>query len=225
MIGVVVPAHNEEDTLDGCLRALQRAASHPALLGEAVAIVVVLDACDDGSAAIARRHAVQVTSVSARCVGAARHAGACALLAQGARWLAFTDADSLVSESWLVDHLALEADAVCGVVSVADWESHAPQVQARYAAHYHDADGHRHIHGANLGVSAAAYVQAGGFPALALSEDVALVQALVAQGARIAWSARPRVVTSARVRVRARGGFGDFLLSLADPVPVADAPG
>lgn len=225
MIGVVVPAHNEEDYLDGCLAAMRRAAHHPALLGEPVVIVVVLDTCADGSAAIARRHGVSVLNVSARCVGTARHAGACALLAQGARWLAFTDADSLVSDSWLVDHLALEADAVCGVVSVADWSPHSPQVQARYASHYHDADGHRHIHGANLGVSAAAYVQAGGFPALALSEDVALVQVLVAQGARIAWSARPRVVTSARIQARARGGFGDFLIALADSASAVDAPG
>jgi thymidine phosphorylase len=70
------------------------------------------------------------------------------------------------------------------------------------------------VHGANLGVSAEAYLRAGGFQALACSEDVALVEALKASGARIAWSAAPRVTTSARTNARARGGFGDTLLAV-----------
>jgi hypothetical protein len=37
------------------------------------------------------------------------------------------------------------------------------------------------------------------------------VKALEANGARFAWSARPRVFTSARTDARARGGFGDTL--------------
>ncbi|HUD32119.1 MAG TPA: glycosyltransferase family 2 protein, partial [Variovorax sp.] len=70
------------------------------------------------------------------------------------------------------------------------------------------------IHGANLGVSAEAYERVGGFRPLACSEDVALVEALQASGARIAWSAAPRVTTSARADARARGGFGDTLLAV-----------
>jgi hypothetical protein len=71
------------------------------------------------------------------------------------------------------------------------------------------------VHGANLGVSAQAYLRAGGFAPLACSEDVALVEQLQATGARIAWSAAPRVVTSARRASRARGGFGDTLCAWA----------
>jgi hypothetical protein len=78
-----------------------------------------------------------------------------------------------------------------------------------------DADGHRHIHGANLGVSARAYRRAGGFPPLACSEDVALIDLLIAAGVRVTWSAAPRVVTSARIDSRVRGGFGDTLAALA----------
>jgi hypothetical protein len=33
-------------------------------------------------------------------------------------------------------------------------------------------------------------------------------------GARIAWSAGPRVTTSARTDARARGGFGDTILAM-----------
>ena len=82
----------------------------------------------------------------------------------------------------------------------------------RLTFHYTDADGHRHIHSANLGVSADAYARAGGFEQLACSEDVALVDALQRSGARFAWSAAPRVATSARRDAKARGGFGDTLL-------------
>ena len=42
-------------------------------------------------------------------------------------------------------------------------------------------------------------------------EDVAFVAALQARGHRVAWSARPRVITSARLENRVDGGFGGFL--------------
>lgn len=47
---------------------------------------------------------------------------------------------------------------------------------------------------------------------MACSEDVALVRSLEAVGAKIAWSARPRVTTSARRLARASGGFADALI-------------
>ncbi|MGV7206447.1 glycosyltransferase [Oxalobacteraceae bacterium A2-2] len=226
MIGVIVPAHDEQALLPDCLHALRVAGGHPALDGEQVCIMVVLDACTDGSAAIARRHArastgaavrVRHLALEARNVGAARAAGAQALLERGARWLACTDADSRVAPDWLAAQLALQADAVCGTVQVHDWSAHrehAPLLARHYARHYRDVDGHRHIHGANLGVSAEAYRMAGGFPPLRSHEDVALVEALERGGARIAWSAAPRVATSARRDARAREGFGDTMLRI-----------
>lgn len=219
MIGVAVPAHDEEALLGGCIAALQRAARHPGLQGEAVQLVVVLDSCSDGSAAVVAAAAgVQAIEVAHRNVGRARAAGAQALLAAQARWLAFTDADSEVADDWLVAQLAHHqagADAVCGCVTVADWSMHSPQVRGRYEALYRAVDGHRHIHGANLGVQAQAYRRTGGFRPLACAEDVALVHDLEAAGARIAWSITPRVRTSARRQARARGGFADHLLGLA----------
>lgn len=218
MIGVVVPAHNEERCLPACLAAIRQASLHPGLAGEPVRVLVVLDACTDATAAVARAQGVDVLEVNARNVGLARATGACELIAAGARWLAFTDADTVVSAGWLHAQLALQSDAVCGSVSVEDWSGHAEEVRSMYLSRYADRDGHRHIHGANFGVSTEAYLRAGGFAPLLVSEDVALVQALEAVGARIAWSAAPRVSTSARKDARARGGFGDYLLSLAASV-------
>lgn len=178
-------------------------------------MVVALDSCSDRTGQIARRMGAHCVDVQARNVGIARAAGAQAALAAGARWLAFTDADSEVAPDWIAQQLAQNSDAVCGTVQVRDWLCHGPRVQAHFEAIYQDQDGHRHIHGANMGVSAIAYQGAGGFAPLSCSEDVALVHALQQQGARIAWSAAPRVTTSARRHYRAAGGFGATLEQIA----------
>jgi len=211
MIGAMVPAHNEEDLLGSCLDSLVQAANHPELLGEAVCIVVVLDACGDRSAEIAGRRPVQVISIDDCNVGMARAVGAEALLMAGARWLAFTDADSEVAPDWLVAQLALNADVVCGTVSVAGWRLLPRIVQTMFDAYYVSAEGHRHTHGANLGMSADSYRRVGGFAPLCAHEDVHLVRALEAAGTDIAWSTAPGVVTSARLDSRAPEGFGQQL--------------
>ena len=228
MIGIVVPAHNESEALAGCLAALLLAAQARALDGEQVAIVVVLDDCTDESSAIATASGVQILSGKLRNVGLARALGAHLLVAQGARWLAFTDADSVVAPDWLVTQLSLKADVVCGCVEVSDWSEHPDGVRERYLSRYVDADGHRHVHGANLGVATAAYQAVGGFSPLVTGEDVALVDALLASGVEVAWSAAPRVRTSARRRARAPGGFSDYLRLLGEttlgcglPAPLA----
>lgn len=219
VIGIAIPAHNEEAHLAACIEAACRAAVHPGLRGEAVEIAVVLDACSDRSLAIARSWPVTAIEADFRNVGLSRSTGAQHLVERGARWLAFTDADTLVSPAWLVEQLALQADAVCGSVGVDDWSLHPHHVRSRYEARYFDVDDHRHVHGANLGVSTEAYLAAGGFPPLRCSEDVALVEALTRNGCRIAWSCKPRVTTSARREGRARGGFADYLCGLGLALP------
>ncbi len=186
-------------------------------------LVVVADDCSDATAAIAGDCGAAVLSVQARNVGTARALGAQLALDAGARWLAFTDADSVVGADWLAVQLELDSDAVCGTVAVRDWGSYGAQLQQHHARTYTDADGHQHIHGANLGVSADAYRRAGGFQPLGTSEDVALVAALHNAGARIAWSARPRVETSARRAFRAPLGFGATLLRLHEEFQQARA--
>jgi len=215
MIGVLIPVHNEQALLPDCLDAALIAARHPGLQGEAVQILLVLDSCSDDSAAIVQSYPVQHFEVQARNVGHVRGLGARHLLNQGARWISCTDADSRVAPDWLVAQLALNADAVCGTVTVDAWsEGFDPAAQIRYLQGYQAQDGHRHIHGANLGVSAGAYIRAGGFEPLACHEDVQLVRNLERCGASIAWSNTPQVITSARLESRAQGGFGDYLKSL-----------
>lgn len=211
MIAVIVPAHNEEEHIEACLRSLDRASRFVGLNGEAVSVVVALDACCDRTGEIATRLGARTVTLDARNVGAARALGAEAALEAGARWLAFTDADSVVDERWLFAQTILCSDAVCGTIAVEDWDNYGEFMKAHFAATYTDADGHRHIHGANLGVSADAYRRVGGFMPLVSSEDVALVHALLHHGISIAWSAAPRVFTSARRLFRAPAGFGATL--------------
>ncbi|MDM0109364.1 glycosyltransferase [Variovorax sp. J22R24] len=236
MIGVVVPAHNEQEVIVDCVRAVLHAAGSRRLDGEPVELVVVADSCTDDTSALARQAGAATLAVNARNVGAARAAGADALLAKGARWLAFTDADTLVSPDWIAEQLDLKADVVCGTVGVDDWTphgEHAELLRWHFSQTYFDVESHRHVHGANLGVSADAYLRAGGFRPLACSEDVELVKALEATGARIAWTSRPRVTTSARRVARASGGFADALIhavawrlaaASADATPLGAAP-
>ncbi|OZI18718.1 glycosyl transferase [Bordetella genomosp. 9] len=214
MIGVCVPAHNEEATVSACLASIHAAALHPELRKEPVIVALVLDSCADRTAEYAASWRVAQLRVDCRNVGRARAIGAEFLIAAGARWLAFTDADTTVSPSWLVDQLALDAAAVCGTVGVADWSAHGAQALAarwHFQSNYRDRDGHRHIHGANLGIDSAAYLRAGGFRSLSCHEDRDLVERLERAGEAIAWSARPRVWTSARPYSRVDEGFAAAL--------------
>jgi glycosyltransferase involved in cell wall biosynthesis len=221
LIAVVVPAYNEEEHIDRCLSALTVAARCPRLHGEEVRIWVVADSCSDATVLRSALFDATVIQVHARNVGRARAAGAREALDAGARWLAFTDADSAVAPDWISQQLGLASDVVCGTVTVDDWTGHDDAVRDHHLAAYCQRDGHRHVHGANLGVDAESYRLVGGFKALTSHEDVALVDALRVAGRRIAWSAAPKVRTSARRNFRAPEGFGATLLqaSLALRVP------
>jgi glycosyltransferase involved in cell wall biosynthesis len=227
-VGVIVPAHNEAAVLSDCLRAIDEALG--ALDGKVQSLaVVVLDACSDGSERIAKRWAREtsrrVLKVDFRNVGRARAAGmAHALDAFAAHersriWLTTTDADSIVPPTWLDEQTRLAsqgAHAVAGSIRVDDWSDYPPHVGARFAEFYEPAgsdDTHRHVHGANLGIRADAYVNAGGFAPLATGEDHALWGALH-PAARVS-SRRIVVTTSARKRGRAPRGFSAFLAAFS----------
>jgi glycosyltransferase involved in cell wall biosynthesis len=219
-VGIVVPARDEELLLPGCLDALEAAAARVAV---PVLIVVVLDGCVDGSRAVAAaRPSVVVLEIDARNVGVARRVGTAAVLDWAAAtpsdevWIATTDADTVVPSNWLTGQLALAADgweAVVGTVTVEDWSDHPIATGPRWASGYHAVEHHPHVHGANLGFCAAAYLESGGWPPLAVHEDVALVAALSHR--RLVRTATLPVVTSARRDARAVGGFGDTLSDLA----------
>lgn len=231
-VGVVIPAHDEEDLLPGCLSAVRRAGR--LLAGIPLHTVVVADACTDRTADVARAARATAVEITARNVGAARAAGAREVLRRtghlppGAVWLATTDADTLVPPRWLdqqVRYAAAGWDAVVGTVGVRDWSGYPPGTKAlfeqgyRRATHgrggHRAADGHPHVHGANLAFTAEAYLSAGGFEPRPAGEDHALVRSLAAARRRILRTPDLEVVTSARRHARAPHGFSDFLRALA----------
>ncbi|MEW2168139.1 glycosyltransferase [Streptomyces sp. NPDC007084] len=231
-IAVVIPAHNEARRVRACLRSVRAAVAGVAPV--TVVTVVAADACTDATATLAAAEGAQVVTTWSRNVGAARAAGVDHALTLPALagpdvWLAMTDADSTVPATWLADQIALAGqgyDAVLGTIRLAPTTAGAPHV-ARHDADYfrtrrprpHPSDWeHPHVHGANLGVSAAAYLRVGGFAPLPTGEDHDLVLRLTAAGHRIARTDRHPVHTAARLRGRAPGGLADLLAALRDPV-------
>jgi hypothetical protein len=218
MIDVVIPAHNEAAHIEMCLESVLRAAAHPELTGDVVRTFVVVDGCTDSTAALAHACGAETICVTARNVGVARAVGARVALAGGARWLAFTDADCAVADDWLACQLRCNTELVCGVIQIDDSTGRHEAVREDFLSTYTDADSHCHIHGANLGLTAAAYVRVGGLRPLEWNEDAALIRALIDSGVEITWSAATRVVTSARVDARADKGFGATLHAVSERI-------
>ena len=225
-IGVVVPAHNEQELLPGCLAGLAAAAAASPVQVE---VLVVLDSCTDASTTAAGN--VPTMTISERNVGAARRAGFGRLLRSrpagvldSQTWLATTDADTIVPSNWLTGmlmHAAAGWDAVAGTVRVGDWDGHTARTRAAWQAGYDSRDGHRHVHGANLGFRGDAYRVAGGVPPVALSEDAHLIAALESSGCRVLRTGDLPVVTSGRRNGRVEGGFATFLLRTGASVLVS----
>jgi cellulose synthase/poly-beta-1,6-N-acetylglucosamine synthase-like glycosyltransferase len=222
-VAIVIPARNEEELVAGSINGVLAAVRRASL--SRCWVVVVADSCTDATAAIAARllhgHGEVVTCRLAA-VGPARRLGTDAALARFAAhpaekiWLANTDADTEVPDHWLQQQL-LWAYAgfhgVAGTVTIknmrVDDRDVSEEMMSDYIVH---ADGtHPHIHGANLGVRADAYRDAGGWSGLALSEEHCLWRRLRSRQWRLASSAAFPVDTSARLVGRAPGGFAATL--------------
>jgi glycosyltransferase involved in cell wall biosynthesis len=221
-VAVAVPAHDEETLLPACLRALRRAASQLTVQAH---ILVVADDCTDRTAATAIAGGARVIRTGARNVGAARAAGMAELIRltaaypPGAVWLATTDADTIVPPHWLCRQLRYASqgwDVVLGMVSVTDWDGYPPHVPAAFAARYQASGPHPHVHGANLGIRASAYLRAGGFRPLRTGEDHALLAAINQADRPVLRVGDITVQTSARRLARAPGGFSHYLQTIAD---------
>ena len=163
-VGVVIPAHDEQDLLPSCLAAVRLAARQVSV---PVHVVVVADACTDRTAELARAQGAIVVEACARSVGAARRAGVRQVLRSARHldpatlWIATTDADTLVPPCWLSRQLRYASQGwkgVVGTVTVEDWSGHPPRVRRRYTRHYRARQEHHpHVHGANLGFAADAF--------------------------------------------------------------------
>ena len=227
-VSVLIPARNEEELLPRCLRSVKSSIS---LLPGAVTcdLVVVVDSSTDRTRELAeqmlRNHENRwqgvVVSTEAGLVGRARALAADVALArlrgpQNRCWLANTDADCVVPAGWLREQLALAAnhiEAVAGTVDVDTFAEHDTVVEERFRSTYLiRSDGsHPHVHGANLGVRADAYVRAGGWSSLATAEDHDLWNRLAGLGANCSSTSLIPVFTSGRRVGRAPHGFAQAL--------------
>lgn len=227
---VVVPIRDEEETLVACLDAVHLSVSALRAGGGAgaeaeVEVIAVLDRCTDGSADIARASGARTLTTRAGSAGAARAAGCAVALGRmapaerAAAWLVTTDADSVVPVSWLGDHLAAAGSGA--VLAVGTVEPRRDELDAvafdRWSAEHDLAGEHEHVFGANLGVRADVYIVAGGFAAVPVGEDRALVESVQALGHRPRMLHGAPVLTSARRVGRARGGFASRMAELSAP--------
>lgn len=219
-VAVVVPVRDEEELLGRCLASVLTARRVLRTVRACtVDVVVVLDDCRDASAdVVARFGTVRVLERSTGDVGAARRAGVRSALAvapvpPARTWLACTDADSQVGADWLVEHVRLAdagADVVVGTVHPDPADLTPAQWRAWRSTHVPGRP-NGHVHGANLGVRASAYVRAGGFTPAREHEDVDLVARLRAGGARVVASDAVDVRTSGRPVGRTPGGYAGHL--------------
>jgi hypothetical protein len=134
-------------------------------------------------------------------------------------WLANTDADCCVPESWLVDQLAIasqDVDVIAGTVDVDSFSDHGAGVDEQFRKTYliHPDGSHPHVHGANLGVRADAYLRAGGWQSLATAEDHDLWNRLLEIGSSRRSIGHMTVLTSGRRIGRAPRGFAGALIAL-----------
>lgn len=242
-VGVVVPACDEQERIEACLRSVRRSLRR--LPTEtAVAVAVVLDRCSDRTpervattiADWPEAEAVLAQDTlprpgrakvgSGADVGALRALGLRRALARLAphppdrTWLLSTDADTTVPADWAYAHVRLAEAGAHGVAGLAELDdgSHLPtEVLERYRAivarGLHGRH-HEHVYGANLGFRADAYLAVGGFPLEGPGEDHGLWWRLATAGYRLEHPTTLPVWTSARVRGRADGGLADLLHSL-----------
>jgi glycosyltransferase involved in cell wall biosynthesis len=224
-IGVLVPARNEEALLPRCIASLLAART---MLPANVTcdVVVVVDLSTDRTREIAEAMLNgngTVVSIEAGSVGKARAVAAEIALQrysglQRYCWLANTDADCEVPKSWLIDQLAIARqgiEAVAGVVDVDSFVEHDAGLKERFRLSYiiHPDGTHPHVHGANMGVRADAYLRVGGWMNLATAEDHDLWNRLHKSGHLRLSAARLQVTTSGRKQGRAPHGFAETLAS------------
>ncbi len=235
--GVVVPVHNEELLVSAALDSLDRAISYVSDRQVLVGIAVVLDRCSDQSADLVsdwrnrtagfhEAHHIEILEVEAGNVGSARSAGCQALIREWSDgpleeiWLATTDADSEVPRDWIAAQLRMRSEGAqvwVGAVSVRDWSGRSPGTAEAWRCQY-ESEG-LPIHGANFGIDATTYLDAGGFESLVTGEDRDLLRRAIVLGAAIRHDPFVRVVTSGRRDARAPQGFAHALTLIEATMP------
>jgi glycosyltransferase involved in cell wall biosynthesis len=120
MISFIIPAHNEEAWIGRCLSAIRTAMLS---VREKYEMIVVDDASEDATAAIARERRARVIRVEHRHISAARNAGA--REAHGDIFF-FVDADTLVDAAVIQSALRSIRDGAVGGGCVPRFEGRLP---------------------------------------------------------------------------------------------------
>lgn len=222
-IAVIIPARDEEELLPRCLASVA-AARELLPAGVTSDVIVASDRSSDNTLRVASRMLGErglACNVDFGCVGKTRLAAAATALRRNSRpaqwcWLANTDADCQVPPRWLVDQLLLAESgvaAVAGTIAVDSFAEHQAHVADLFRETYliHSDGTHPHVHGANLGIRADAYIDAGGWAKLATAEDHDLWNRLGMRGHSRVSNARLQVITSGRRVGRAPSGFAAAL--------------
>jgi glucosyl-3-phosphoglycerate synthase len=227
---VVIPARNEEDRIAACITAL----SAQTVTAAAFEVILVADACEDRTEAVARERAAElgVSLTVLHGVGAgtgpARRLGMDAAatrlealgLPQGL--IATTDADTTPASDWLerqLAHLDSGAEAIGGLIELDTTEAELlpPEVRRRRevdaARRLHTvrqsdpAAAHHHFAGASLGISVQTYRRVGGIDPSPALEDEFFAERLRRHDVRVLRPADVRVRTAARTQGRAQRGL------------------
>ena len=237
---VVVPAHNEEELVAACLRAL---ASQTGVQPHEYEVLLVLDRCTDATGKRAKEVADAHPRLRLRFLegpglgsGHARRAGmdaACARLMDLGRpdgLVASTDADTVVANNWLSAQLGAAergARAIGGRIELDDgslsravvrW--HAERGRTRHQEILADPNRlgtaeHWQFSGASLALTAETYARVGGLEPRATLEDERLEQVLREQNIPIERLLSVRATTSARLKGRASQGLAHDLAAAA----------
>ena len=129
-------------------------------------------------------------------------------------WLANTDADTEVPDTWLSSQVRIAAagtDMVVGTVTPSGLD---PVRHDQWCANHVLAEGHSHVHGANLGVRMSTYLRAGGFADVGVHEDLDMVTRVRAITSKWVATHVTSVTTSGRDQSRVDGGFASYIAGL-----------
>ncbi len=192
MLSFIVPAHDEEASIEATVRAIAAAASSAGIAHE---IVVVDDASTDRTAQLAAAAGARVVPVSLRQIAAARNAGARA--AQG-KVFVFVDADTLIASDVVAGLVRVIAGGAVGGGAAVRFDEPTPR-WVRFVLPFSIwlARRFRFTGGCFLFCSRSAFEAVGGFDeTLYASEELSLCRALRKRGDFVIL--REAVLTSGR---------------------------